>query len=73
LDQELEFPASSGESRLDDFLDFPFWFAIDNVWRRSFVIRTVGFGLTVSGQEINVEYGVDLHGRREREAISDGR
>jgi hypothetical protein len=65
----LEFPASSEESRLDDLLDLPLGFAIDNVRCGAFVVRTVCFGLTVSGQEVDVEDWVDLHRRRESEAI----
>jgi hypothetical protein len=68
----LEFPASSEESRLYDLLNFPFRFAIDDVWRWAFVVRTVGLSLTVSGQEVDVEDWVDLHGCGECETIGDG-
>ena len=59
--KELEVPTFSMEAGFDDFLHFPFWFTIDNVRWRSFVIWTVGFGLTVVGQEVDVEDRVDLH------------
>ena len=49
------------EARFDDLLDFPFWFAINNVGWWSFVIRTVSLGLTVSSQEVDMEDGVDFH------------
>ena len=52
----------SMEARLDNLLYFPFWFAIDNVRWRSFVIRTMGLGLSVMSQKVNVEDWVDLHG-----------
>jgi hypothetical protein len=68
----LEFPASSEESRLNDSLDFPFGFTIDNVWCGAFVIRTVCLGFTISGQEIYMKDGVDLHGGGKREAVGDG-
>jgi hypothetical protein len=68
----LELPVSSVKSRLDDLLDFPLGFAVDNVWRGAFVIRAVGFSLTVSGQEVDMKYGVNLHGGGESEAIGDG-
>jgi hypothetical protein len=68
----LEFPASSEESRLDDLLDFPFGFPIDNVWCGAFVVRTVCLSFAVLGQEVDMKDGVDLHGERERKAIGDG-
>jgi hypothetical protein len=49
------------ESRLDYFLDLPLGFAIDNVRWRSFEIRTVGLGLSITGQEVDVKNGVNLH------------
>ena len=49
------------EARLDDLLDFPFRFAIDNVRWWSFVIGTVGLGLSIAGQKVDMEDGVDLH------------
>ena len=57
------------EARLDDLLYFPFGFAIDNVWRRSFVIRAVGLGLSITGQEVNMEHWVDLHGWGKCQAV----
>ena len=52
------------EARLYNLLHFPFWFAVDNVRWGSFVIRTVGLGLSVTSQKVDVEDWVNLHGRR---------
>ena len=60
------------EVRFDDLPNFPFWFAIDNLWRWSFIVRTVSVGLVVSGQEVNMEDGMDLHQWREGQVIGDG-
>ena len=49
------------EARLDNLLYFPFRFAIDNIRWGSFVVWTVGLGLSISGQKVDVENGVDLH------------
>ena len=49
------------EARLDNLLDFPFGFAIDNVRWGSFIIWTVSLGLSVASQEVDMEDGVDLH------------
>ena len=49
------------EARLDNLLHFPFWFTIDNVRWGSFVIWTVGLGLSISRQKVDMEDGVDLH------------
>ena len=49
------------EARLDNFLYFPLRFTIDNVGRRAFVIWTVGFGLAIASQKVDVEDGVNLH------------
>ena len=49
------------EARFDDFLHFPFWFAIDNVRWRSFVIRTMGLGLAITSQEVDMEDWVNPH------------
>jgi hypothetical protein len=68
----LEFPVSAKESRLYDLLDFPFGFAIDDLRCGAFVVRTVRISFMVAGQEVNMEYRVDFHGRGEHEAISDG-
>jgi hypothetical protein len=68
----LELPASSEESRLDDLLDFPFGFTLDDIWCGAFVVRTVGLGLTVSSQEVDMKYGVDLHGGGKCKAVRDG-
>ena len=59
--EELEVLASTVEARLNDLLYFPFRFAIDNVGWRSFVIRTVSLGLSIAGQKVDMEDGVDLH------------
>jgi hypothetical protein len=61
LYQELQVPALSVEARLDDLLDFPFGFAINNVGWWLFIVWTVSLGLMVSGQKVDVEDGVDLH------------
>jgi hypothetical protein len=58
------------EARLDNLLDFPFWFAIDKVRQWSFVIRAMGLGLSVASQEVDMEDGVNLHGRGKCQAIS---
>ena len=52
---------SSMEARFDDLLDFPLWFAIDNVWWWSLIVWTMSLGLAITGQKIDVEDGVDLH------------
>ena len=49
------------EARLDNLLYFPFWFAIDNVRWWSLIIRTMGFGILITGQEVDMEDRVDLH------------
>ena len=51
------------ESRLDNFLNFPLGFAINNVWHRSFIIGAVGLSFAIMGEKINVEDGVDLYGQ----------
>ena len=59
--KELEVPTFSMKARLDNLLDFPFGFAIDNVRWRSFVVRTMGLGLAITGQKVDMEDGVDFH------------
>ena len=49
------------EARLDNLLHLPFWFAIDNVRWGAFVVRTVGLGLSIVGQEVDVEDQVNFH------------
>ena len=49
------------EARLDNLLYFPFWFSINNVRRRPFVVRTMGLGLSIAGQKVDMEDGVNLH------------
>ena len=49
------------EARFDDFLDFPFWFAINNIGWWSLVIWAVSLSFVVLSQEVHVEDGVDLH------------
>ena len=51
----------SMEARLDNLLHFPFWFAINDIRWGTFVIRTVGLGFSITGQEVDVEDGVNLH------------
>jgi hypothetical protein len=58
------------EAGLDNLLHFPFWLTIDNVRWRLFVIRTVGLGLSITSQEVDVEDGMNLHGGGEGQAIS---
>ena len=58
------------EARFNDLLNFPFGFSIDNVRWGPFVIRAVGFGLSITGQEIDMENWMDLHGRGKGQAIS---
>ena len=58
------------EVRLDNLLHFPFWFTVNNVRWGPFVIWTMSLGLSISGQKVNVEDGVDLHGWRKGQAIS---
>ena len=60
--KELEVSSSAMEAGLDNLLHFPFWFTVDNVRWGSFVIRTMGLGLSVMSQKVNVEDWVDLHG-----------
>ena len=60
------------EVRFDDLLNVPFWFAIDNLWHWSFIVWTVSVGLVVSGQEVNMKDGMDLHRWREGQVIGDG-
>jgi hypothetical protein len=57
------------EARFDNLLYFPFWFAINNVQWQLFVIRTMSLGLAVASQKVDVEDGVDLHGRGKGQAI----
>ena len=52
------FPIEAG---LDNLFHLPFWFAIDDVRWWSFVIWTVGLGLAIMGQEVDMEDRVDLH------------
>ena len=59
--KELKVPAFSMEAGFNDLLHFPFRFAIDNVRWWSFVIWTVGFGLSIAGQEVDMEDRVDFH------------
>ena len=49
------------EARFDNLLHFPFRFAIDDIRWRSLVIWAVSFGFAITGQEVDVEDGVDLH------------
>ena len=58
------------ESRFNDLLDLPFGFAVDNVRWQSFIIWTVGLGLMVLSQEVDMEDGVNLHQWGEDQAIS---
>ena len=57
------------EAGLDNLLDFPFWFTVNNVRWGSFVIRTVSLGLTISSQKVDMEDEVNFHGRREGQAV----
>ena len=52
------------ELRLDYLLNFPFRFAINNVWCWSFIIGAVCLSFVVSCEEIDVEDRMDLHGSR---------
>ena len=70
--KELEVSLFSMEARLNNLLYFPFWFAIDNVRWGSLVIGTVGFGFSITSQEVDVEDRVDLHGWGKGQAISYG-
>ena len=70
MHKELEVSAFPIEAGLDNLLDFPFWLAIDNVRWRSFVIRTMSFGLAITGQEIDMEDRVNLHRWWKGQAIS---
>ena len=54
--------ASTVELRLNNLLDFPFRFAIDNVWCGLLVVGAMCLSFTIMCEEINVEDGVDLHG-----------
>jgi hypothetical protein len=45
------------ELRLDNLLDFPFRFAIDNVWCGSLVVGAMCLSFTIMGEEINVKMG----------------
>ena len=49
------------EARFNNLLDFPFGFTIDNIRWGSLVIGTVGLGLSIMGQEVDMEDRVDLH------------
>ena len=59
--KELEVPTFSIEARLDNLLDFPFGFTIDNVRWWAFVIGAVGLSFSITGQKVDVEDGVDFH------------
>ena len=61
------------EARLDNFLHFPFGFAIDNVRWWSLVIWAVSLGLTIPSQKVDMEDGMDLHGRGKGQAIGHRR
>ena len=60
------------EAKFDDLLDFPLWFAIDNVRWWSFVIRTVGLGLSVASQKVDMEDGVNFHRCGKGQAVCHG-
>jgi hypothetical protein len=49
------------ELRLDYFLDFPFWFAINDVRWQPFEIGAMGLSFSIAGQEVDVENRVDFH------------
>ena len=49
------------EAGFDNLLHFPFRFTIDNVRWGAFVIRTMGLGLSVASQKVDVKNGVNLH------------
>ena len=48
--------------RLDNLLDFPFGFTIDNVRHGLFVVGAMRIGLVVLGEEVDVKDWMDLHG-----------
>ena len=60
------------ETGFDDLLNFPFRFTIDNVRWWSFVVRTMGRGLAISGQEVDVEDGMDFHRWQEGQVVCHG-
>ena len=53
----------------DDLLDFPFWFAIDKVWRGFQEVWAVLLCLIVGGQEGCVEDVVDFPSTQELKTI----
>ena len=59
--------------RLDDLLNFPFGFTIDNVRHELFIIGAVGLSFTILCEEVNMEDQMDLHGCREGQMVCDGR
>ena len=52
---------STMKLRLDNLLDFPLRFAIDNVWRGLFIVGAMGLSLMVVSEKIHMEDGVNLH------------
>ena len=60
------------ELRLENFLNFPLWFTINNFRHWSFVVWAMGLGLVILGQKIHMKDRVNLHRWREGQAISYG-
>ena len=58
-DSVLESSGSSEASSPYDLLHFPLWFALDDVWGRVVVIRSVFFRLLIRGEESGMEDVVD--------------
>jgi hypothetical protein len=61
LNEELKLPSAAVESRLNYFLDLPFRFTIDDVRQRAFKVGAVGFRFAITGQEVDMENGVNFH------------
>jgi hypothetical protein len=66
----LKIPTFSIEARFNDLLDFPFGFSIDNVGWWVFIIGTMSLGFTITGQKVDMEDRVDLHGWGKGQTIS---
>src|ERR1700747_1315304 len=69
--EEAELPSSAVKVCFADRVDFPFGFTLNHFWIRPRVIMSMGVCFDISCEQIHMESGVDPHGRREAQSISD--
>ena len=70
-DEELELLVASKVSCFEYLLDFPFWFAFDDIWWRFNKVGSVLFRLLITSEEGCVKYVVYLPMRWKFDLICD--